>query len=163
MVAACGSRGAVYERFIKAHANGTSDYVAMWIDSEEPMADIEDAWLHLAKVTTVPQWKQPDGAANHQVLFMTTCMETWFVADRETLRSHYGAQLQESSLPAVHDLESRSRQDVQNKLLHATRACKNAYAKGKQSYLLLEKLNPDVLRKHLPGFVRVQRILDDKL
>jgi hypothetical protein len=80
---ACGSRGAVHERFVKAHANGTSDYV------------VEDAWLHLDKVTTVPQWKQPDGADNHQVLFMTTCMETWFVADRGTLRSHCGAQLQD--------------------------------------------------------------------
>ena len=47
---ACGSRGAVHERSVTAHANGTSDYV------------VEDAWLHLAKVTTVPQWKQLDGA-----------------------------------------------------------------------------------------------------
>ena len=85
---ACGSRGAVHERSVKAHANGTSDYV------------VEDAWLHLAKVTTVPQWKQPDGA----------------------------------------DKMSRS------SMLHATRDCKNAYAQGTQSYLLLEKLDPDCLK-----------------
>ena len=38
---ACGGRGSVFERFCTAHKSGTCDYVAMWIDSEEPMADIE--------------------------------------------------------------------------------------------------------------------------
>lgn len=61
---ACGGRGAVYERFCTVHRSGTCDYVAMWIDSEEPMASIEDAWNHLANVTTVPKWEKPDGVSN---------------------------------------------------------------------------------------------------
>ena len=70
---------------------------------------------------------------------------------------------QESALPSLYQLEQRARHDVQGKLMDATRNCKNAYSKGKQSYLVLGELDPDVLKKHLPSFVRVHRILDDKL
>ena len=160
---ACGGRGAVYDRFCTAHKAGKYDYVAMWIDSEEPMADIDRAWKHLANVTTVDHWPQPDGTRDDQVLFMTTCMETWIVADRETLEAHYGDRFQESALPSLNQLEQRTRHDVQGKLMDATRKCKNAYSKGKQSYLVLGELDPDVLKKHLPSFVRVQRILAEKL
>lgn len=160
---ACGGRGSVFERFCTAHKSGTCDYVAMWIDSEEPMADIEQAWKHLAAVTTVPVWEQPDNAMDEQVLFMNTCMETWIAADRKTLQTYYGVLLQESALPSLNQLEQRGRHDVQEKLMNATRNCKNAYSKGKQSYLILAELDADVLKKHLPSFVRVQRILDDKL
>lgn len=160
---ACGGRGAVFERFCTALNAGTCDYVAMWIDSEEPMSSIEEAWKHLANVTTVPVWQKPDGANDDQVLFMTTCMETWIVADRKTLREHYGTELQESALPPLNQLEQRDRHDVQKKLINATRSCKNAYAKGKQSYLILAELDPDILMQHLPSFVRVRRILKEKL
>lgn len=106
---ACGGRGSVYDRFCTAHRAATGEFVAMWIDSEEPMADIELAWKHLSAVTTVPVWDQPNGANDDQVLFMTTCMETWIVADRKTLQAHYGALLQEGALPPLNQLEQRSR------------------------------------------------------
>ncbi len=98
---ACGGRGKVYDRFCTAHKAGGSGYVAMWVDSEEPMADIEKAWNHLAGVTTVAAWEKPDGAEDDQVLFMTTCMETWIVADRAALQLHYGHKLNVNALPPL--------------------------------------------------------------
>lgn len=127
------------------------------------MADIEASWDHLKTVKTVPRWDRPEGASDDQVLFMTTCMETWIVTDHSTLKEHYGSRLQESALPPLVDLEQRSRHDVQDKLVHATRDCSNAYAKGKRSFEILGKLDPSVLEQHLPSFVRVRRILNDKL
>ncbi|MCL4203430.1 MAG: DUF4276 family protein [Pirellulaceae bacterium] len=159
---ACGGRNAVYEDFCRAH-QGNAGYVAMWIDSEEPMADIEKAWKHLAEVTTVAAWKKPDGAADDQVLFMTTCMETWIVADRAALRAHYQQRLNENPLPHPNGLEARERHDVQDRLERATKDCQNAYAKGKRSFEILEKLDPTVLMQHLPSFGRVVRILKRKL
>lgn len=159
-----GGRAAVYDRFVTAHSGMVGEtYVAMWIDSEEPLADIEEAWQHLQNVTTVPRWVRPDGATDDQVLFMTTCMETWIVADQPTLKDHYGSRLQDSALPPLVDLEQRSRHDVQDKLVHATRDCSNAYKKGKRSFEILGKLDPSVLEQHLPSFVRVRRILNDRL
>ncbi len=160
---ACGSRSDVHDRFVTEHTNNQADYVAMGIDSEEPMADPDAAWKHLRAVTTVPPWTKPAGAEDDQVLFMTTCMETWIVADRDVLRAHYGSELQETALPPLDDLEKRRRHDVQDKLKHATRNCPNAYEKGARSFEILGKLTPATLETSLPSFGRVRRILNKKL
>ena len=158
-----GGRGAVYDRFVTEHSMKAGSYVAMWIDSEEPMANIEAAWNHLENVTTVDRWIRPPNADDDQVLFMTTCMETWIVADRDALKEHYGHELQDSALPPLVNLELRSRYDVQKKLIHATRNCSNAYSKGPRSFEILAKLSPAALIEYLPSFVRVRRILNEKL
>ena len=159
----CGGRGNVYERFCLEHRIQNASYVAMWIDAEDSMEDIEQAWKHLAEVKTVPAWSRPDNADDDQVLFMTTCMETWIATDRETLKRHYGQKLNENPLPALPDIENRPRKDVYKALVTATKDCKNGYEKGTRSSEILEKLDVAVLRKHLPSFRRVERILKKKL
>jgi hypothetical protein len=160
---ACGARQEVYGRFCIEHSSHKRGYVAMWIDSEEPVSDPDAAWNHLERVTTVGRWQRPDKARDDQVLFMATCMETWIIADRKTLETHYGNELQQNALPPLDNLEGRKRHDVQDKLAHATRNCTNAYKKGKRSYTILGLLNPEVLDKHLLHFVRIRRILNSKL
>ena len=159
----CGGRGRVYDLFCFHHRGQKASYVAMWIDDEEPLADIEQAWKHLSQVKTNPKWSRPDGANDDQVLFMTTSMETWIVTDRETLRRHYGQELNENPLPVPSNLENRSRKEVFQALVTATKTCKNRSEKGPHSSEVLEKLNVAVHRKHLPSFVRVERILNSKL
>jgi len=157
---ACGGRDSAFEDFKIAHANkSNSDYVAMLIDSEDPLTDLE-AWGHLKRRDG---WDKPLGSENDQVLFMTTCMETWIVADRDALAKHYGSKLQKSALPPLFDLESRSRHDIQDTLSHATRDCSNSYKKGRRSFYVLEKLSPNELESHLPSFVRVKGILENRL
>ena len=133
----------------------------MWVDSEDPVADVEKTWAHL-KARPDDNWDRPKGATDDQVLLMTTCMETLIVADRAALREHYKSNLQESALPPLENLEQRHRHDVQEKLLHATRDCSNQYTKGKRSFEILGKLNPDKLEQ-LPSFKRARRILDANL
>lgn len=158
---ACGGRGAAFDAFKTALASAREDdFVGLWIDSEDPMADIEATWEHLQ---ARDQWDKPNGATNEQVLLMTTCMETWIIADRTTLTEHYGTGLQESALPPLHNLEGRPRDAIQNALTHATRKCSNTYTKGKRSFEVLGQLEPGTLSKHLPSFVRVRRVLDASL
>lgn len=160
-LSACGGRQSAFADFKSAHASRKeSDYIAMLVDSEDPVKDIEKTWDHLK---SRDRWDKPAGAEDEQVLFMTTCMETWIVADRAALREHYGRKLQENALPAVQDLENRNRTEVHDKLVHASRACSNAYSKGKRSFEVLAKLDPAFLRQHLPSFVRVERILKERL
>ena len=160
---ACGGRDDVFNRFKTALRDPGDNYIAMWIDSEDPMADIEQAWRHLAEVTTVATWPKPPGAADDQVLFMTTCMETWIVADRAALHEHYKQHLNENPLPHTIGLESRLRHDVQQALETATKNCKNGFSKGKRSFEIFEKLDHVALLQHLPSFARVARILKNKL
>jgi len=158
---ACGGANAVRDHFMRAHANNPAgDYIAMWLDSEEPMADIDAAWTHLHAVRG---WEKPAGASDHQVLFMTTCMETWIVADIETLKRHYGSEFQDSALPPAVNLESRPRHEIQSQLFHATRACSNRYVKGKRSFAVFKMLVPEILESRLPSFRRVKRILSKNL
>jgi hypothetical protein len=158
---ACGGRNATFDAFKTAIGSARKgDFVALWIDSEDPMADIEDPWAHLK---TRDHWDRPKDTTNDQVLLMTTCMETLIVADRATLAEHYGSDLQESALPSLQKLEERDRHAIQDALTHATRNCSNKYTKGKRSFEVLGRLDPATLSEHLPSFVRVRRILDDSL
>jgi len=157
---ACGGRSAAYGDFKTAHESNKAEYVAMLIDSEKPVSNPEETWDHLRNCD---RWERPDGADDEQVLFMTTCMETWIVADRDTLRQHYGSSLQESALPSLISLEQGNRQDIQEGLKRATRNCSNAYQKGKRSFEILGKLEPETMESHLLAFQRAKRILNEKL
>jgi hypothetical protein len=158
---ACGGRAAAFDDFSTAHANATpGDFVALLVDSEDPVADVEQTWKHLKQRDN---WARPHGADDKQVLLMTTCMETWIVSDRKALRAHYGECLKENALPALNNMEVRARDSVQNALVQATRTCKNAYAKGKKSFEVVGRLNPAELRKHLPSFIRCKQVLQEKL
>lgn len=158
---ACGGRDSVFNDFKTALAGASAGhFVAMLIDSEDPLADVEKTWAHLK---TRDNWDKPTGATDEQVLLMTTCMESWIVADRATLREHYGHKLQENALPPTSNLESRNRSDVHDMLVRATRECSNAYQKGKRSFVVVGELNPQALDPLLPSFKRATRILNAKL
>ena len=163
---ACGGRGSAFDDFKTAHANAQAGhFVALLIDSEDPAAIPVDplqqqTWEHLR---WRDGWDRPADATDQQVLFMTTCMETWIAADRATLRTHYGTALNENQLPATTNLESRHRHEVQERLERATAATSKPYRKGKRSFELLAKLNPESLDPLLPSFRRAIAILEDKL
>lgn len=156
----CGSRNNAFDDFQTAHNQSKQAYVALLVDSEDPIADIEQTWQHL---TMRDGWTRPDGAAEDQVFLMTTCMETWIIADRVALSQHYRSCLQVSALPPVHNLEQRDRHDVQNRLVNATHTCTNAYAKNKRSFEALASINPETIKEMLPSFARMVHILDAKL
>ncbi len=158
---ACGGRNSTFEDFQAGlAAKGRHDYVAMMIDSEEPVVDEDAPWSHLKRRD---DWDRPADATDDQVLLMTTCMETWIITDRATLGSHYGRLLQVSALPPLTEMEQRARDDIQNSLIQATRRCSNSYRKGKRSFEILGKLSPEVLDEHLPSFTRARRVLDQRI
>jgi hypothetical protein len=160
---ASGSRTAAFEAFkTELRQSKPGDFVALLIDSEEPLADLSATWKHL-RGRKGDQWKKPTSATDEQVFFMTTCMETWIVSDRETLKNYYGQRLKENALPSLVRLESRGRLAVQDALAQATADCSNSYEKGKRSYQVLGKLQPATLAQHLPSFKRMVDILDRKL
>lgn len=155
---ASGSRNAAFEAFKDAEHD--AEFIALLIDSEDPVQDPDATWQHLK---LRDNWDKPSWASDENVIFMTTCMETWIVADRAALSRHYRQHLQESALPPLQQLETRKRHELHEALVHATRNCSNAYRKGKRSFEILAKLNPAELSKHLPSFARAIRILNDRL
>lgn len=153
-----GARNAAFEDF-KNHAESKDqEFIALLVDSEDPVTDIERPWDHLRRRDG---WAKPADSEDEQVMLMTTCMETWIVADRDTLRERYSrGGLNENALPPLTNLETRSRQDVQTRLGRATGG---RYIKGVESFKVLGDLNPDTLDQHLRSFKRARRILNRQL
>lgn len=153
-IVACGGRGKAYDKFctaIKEAKKGV--YLILLVDSEEPIsqpADSPKPWEHLQQHD---HWERPPGVKDDQAQFMVTCMESWIMADHHALAVHYGAKLG-TALLSVNGLEARTRFDVQDTLMRATRNCTNAYEKGKRSFRVLAELNPATLQQHLLYFKR---------
>jgi len=157
---ACGSRNSVFSDFKAAHQRKDCNFIALWIDSEDPVDDIEKTWAHLEKRDG---WEKPEKSSDEQVLFMTTCMETLIAADRDALKKCFKKNLQDSALPSLNNLESKNRKELFDLLKQATPDCKSPYVKGKKSFELLGLLNAKTLQKDLPSVTRSWRILDKNL
>ena len=81
---------------------------------------------------------------------MVQIMETWFLADRDLLRSYFGSSLRENHFRQWPNLEAVPKLTVFDALEKATAGCQRHYAKGKVSYELLGKLRPDRVEADCP-------------
>ncbi|MDX2043855.1 MAG: DUF4276 family protein [Acidobacteriota bacterium] len=167
-IVACGSREQTFKRFKTAASVADGELPLLLVDSEDPVKvtdenpDSTEAWNHLK---ARDKWERPAGVANDQAQLMTTCMETWIMADQQALSVFFSQHLKTSALLPEQNLEARTRDEVQDKLVWATRDCgkDRSYAKGKRSFKALEHLNPETLKKHLPHFRRFISTLERHL
>lgn len=84
--------------------------------------------------------------------FMVQVMESWFLADRATLRNYYGPGFAENRLPANRQVEQIRKDDVINGLAAATRdTVKGRYHKTRHAPDLLASLNPAQVRAAAPA------------
>lgn len=156
---ACGGRNAAFDDFqIAMRSKSSMDFPILLVDSEDPISGNTAPWNHLR---TRDNWDIPKDVSDDQAQLMVTCMETWLMADREALRSAFGAALQETALLSETNLEQYERHHVQGVLEHATRNCGNrAYKKGKRSFQVLETVDPNTLKEKLPYFRRFIETLE---
>ena len=141
-IVVCGSRGNAYNDFRRALAG--KENAMMLVDSEEPVT-AQGPWEHLR---ASDNWDRPSGASDGQRHLMVQTMESWFLADPETLEEYFGSGFQASSLPQNPNVEQIPKQDVLDRLSRAARNTpKSTYNKGVQSYEILEKLDPAKVRQ----------------
>lgn len=108
------------------------------VDSEGPVEPDQTAWEYLQTHggSRIP------ASARDQVFLMVQLMETWFLADRETLRRYFGQGFRENVFRAWPSLEAVPKITVLSALAQATAGCNRPYAKGKVSFDLLGQVNP---------------------
>ena len=128
------------------------------VDSEGPVAAGTGPWQHLKDRDG---WDRPEGATDAHVHLMVQCMEAWFLADRAALAEYFGNGFSENSLPGRLDVEEVSKQDLERGLNTATRNSrpKGAYHKGRDSFALLAKQDPDRVADASPHARRFLEIL----
>ena len=161
-IEAAGSRQAAFKRFnALVDQISAGEHAILLVDSEDPVADHDKPGDHLNQRDG---WNPPPDAGKDDVFLMTTCMETWIIADRDALQKYYGSDLKASKLPRRADLESIPRQDVLKSLVNATTKSKKQYAKGSISFEILAHVDGSRLNgKNLPGFHRFRRRMAELL
>lgn len=138
-IVACGSRLNAYKDYCIAIDNG--EKAMLLVDSEDPVDSQSQfqPWQHLLK-RKEDQWRKPSKAVDNECHLMVQCMEAWFLADRQTLKTFFGQKFLSDALPSeTRGIESIAKQEVYECLARATWQCgtKGSYDKGKHSYELL--------------------------
>ena len=99
--------------------------------------------------------------ADDQLHFMVPLMESWFLADRATLRNYYGPGFAENRLPANRQVEEILKEDVINDLANATRdTAKGRYHKTRHAPELLARIDAARVRAAAPIGARLFRLLE---
>lgn len=140
-IVACGGRKQAYDDFCTALGNG--EKALLLVDSEDPVT-VVSPWQHLL-IRQGDQWPTPAGASEEHCHLMVQCMESWFLADRQTLETFFGQGFKTNALPAAaNPIEFIAKQQVYQSLENATKACKtkDAYGKGEHSFKLLALIDP---------------------
>lgn len=172
-VVACGSRRDAFDSFCTAIANG--EEAMLLVDAEAPVAaaaeqpedepDKGQPWLHL-KSRSGDGWDKPAGSEDADCHLMVQCMESWFLADRETLKAFFDPGFSASALPAAANaIESVAKLAVYDALDRSTRTCsrKGSCGKGQHSFKLLAAINPAKVMAACPWAKRFVNCLKAKM
>ena len=165
-VVPCGSRNDAFDKF-KSALRRQGEYPILLVDSEDVVADANQpganpsgAWAHLSRRD---RWDRPAGAQDGQAQLMVATMETWLLADRQRFIAYFPG-INRNTLPPDSDLESRGKKDVAEALRNATQpSSKGRYHKGNHSFDLLGEVDPAILRRRLPHFLRFVEALESRL
>ena len=118
------------------------------VDAEGPVT-AKSAWHHLQASAG---WQRPSGATDDQCHLMVQVMESWFLADKDTLASYYGQGFRGQALPPNPNVEDVPKQDVCDGLRRATRdTAKRGYTKGRDGFEILGRLDPAKVRSASPN------------
>ena len=141
-------RGQTFDMFLTALGNPRpGELPLLLVDSEDPVAPGRTVWQHLK---ARDNWDRPNGAPDDRAFLIVQVMETWFLADHALLRRYFGPSLRGQHLREWPMLEALTKDTVMNALVHATAGCSKSYSKGKVSYELLERLNPENVQARCP-------------
>ena len=162
-VIACGSRENAFKDFCLAIAQGQN--ALLMVDSEKPISPAHEPptgnqflpWDHLK---SSDNWDKPHQATDTDCHLMVQCMESWFIADWETVARFFGKDYKDTAKPSQTS-ENISKDEVFKALAKATRDCKSgAYGKGPHSFKLLALIKPDRVSEASPW---AKRFIDEIL
>ena len=123
------------------------------IDSEGPVNNVATPWA-------VVKQKRPDWASDKDCYLMVQCLESWLLADVETLREYYNSRgkacFRENKIKAWQELEKIPRKTLQDSLEAATTECGRPYGHADGNVLIGK-----VRREKLETLSSVARLFKD--
>lgn len=153
-VVACGGRNEAFDSFLTAMSN--REPALLLVDSEDPISARHNegfaAWDHVFTREGDRHWKAKGHEKKYEPRhddchFMVTAMESWFLADPDALKKHFGAHFKETCLPSISQnnasIETFTKENVLKNLNNALKETSHKrYHKGNHSFAILEKIAP---------------------
>ncbi|HOU33249.1 MAG TPA: DUF4276 family protein [Synergistaceae bacterium] len=154
-IVACGGRQAAYERF-RVACDAHQETALLLIDSEEKVSG-HSPWEHLRREGFFPPCHTNDDHCH----LMVVCMESWLLADHETLSRFFGPGFNAGALPQRGNVERLSKKEVYESLRKASAHCKTKapYDKGEHSFALLLQIDPEKVSSASPWGARFLHVL----
>lgn len=139
--------------------------------SEEEKTDIKKwkPWYHLKNRKNqtgelTDNWDTPQNAKDTDCHLMVEAMETWFLADVDTLKAYYKNDFNEQCLPKNPDIEKIPKAHVFSSLSNATRNTqKGSYNKGNHSFDILALIDPEKVKNRSSWAKRFIELLTEKM
>ena len=152
----CGSRLEAKDKFLNARKEYPNIHAILLVDAEAPVA--RSPKQHLIK--NPDKWNLK-GVPEDVIQLMVVVMETWLVADPETLASFYGQKFNVGLLPRSQNLETVSKKRIGTALELATKHTqKGEYHKIKHASVLLARIRPEQVRARCPHCERLFTTID---
>lgn len=149
-VTCCGSRNEALNMFRTAleRPNENPDYIFLLVDSEAFVKDADDGFKrpkqHLQ--TRDPSWDM-QSMNEKQIHLMVQVMESWFVADPETLANFYGQNFNRNAIPKNNEVEKIEKLKIETALVEATKnTTKGKYHKIQHGAKILALVNSNIVR-----------------
>ena len=150
-IEACGPRGEAYRTFSADSRKGLP--AILLVDAEGPVS-VGSTWQHLKGSDN---WDRPANVTDDQCHLMVQVMESWFLADVNTLESFFGESFRRQALPRNPNIEDVPKRDVLAGLERAAHGTgKGSYSKGKHSFDILAMLDPEKVKeasRHASRFI----------
>ena len=148
-IVACGTRADAFKRLCIALDGDATESYLLLVDSEAVVSAGVPVWKHVCE-REGDNWPRPVNARDEHLHFMAVCMESWLVADVESLGKFYGKNFRSNPLPQTAALESVDKDTIMSALRSATRdTAKGEYSKGKISFAALGAIKASVVSKRM--------------
>lgn len=145
----CGDRRQAFERFKhEVETSAAGEILALLVDAEGEVR----GGTPIEHLRASDRWDFPN-LDRHRVFLMVQCMESWFLADRDTLAAFYDGGYSAKSLPgSAANIEVIRKEDVASGLQKATvrTKTKGEYHKILHGSALLAKINPTLVERASP-------------
>lgn len=147
-------RGHAYKSFVKHEKQYPRDLCVLLVDSETAVPDGRHVWDVVAN-REGDQWSRPAWATERHLYLMTQFVETWLLTDVDALKRFFKNGFNAKGLYNT-DLENRSKEDIEDALLKATRDVKKGKYRHGQAHEIIELVRPERVRTLTHG----QRLFD---
>ena len=143
-----GTRNRTFDLFSRAIKIPDQDRMPiLLVDSEDAVQKGNSVWEHLR---THDGWKKPAGAGEEHAFLMVQVMDTWLLADRVALQKYFDKKFKINAIKQWSELEEVPKVTVIEALRLATTNCSTQYAKGKVSFELLKRIDPEHVEAACP-------------